>query len=307
MVKKKDSTAVKEVEEEPKKEPEIQKEPSPESEQKPNTSPAPQPNEASDVPIYRKPVPLMIAGIIIVVVIGIILLSGGSDTSDDLSDNEMSEEPNSWEDVETIEGSIAMGGPSTTIPDERVTFEVEETVYQMDMILTWNPQSMDLDLEIENPDGDVVAQSGNSPGTPETVRIKNIKPGTWAALIDPFAAVNVQYTLEITYFHETGNVSGESLYKMEKTYEAETSDASEDFDVGAETESININFMATSTEGSMTIEVQDPEGNVVFSGGASGGGDTNEDQTTEGKEGTWKVVYTFEGFSGDVEVQIAGE
>jgi hypothetical protein len=237
---------------------------------------------------------------------------GGGDESKDKAEDELYTEPTKWEDTVTIEGDIAGGGPMTVMPNEQANFEVEDTVVQMDITLTWNPQSMDLDMEIFDPDGDSKGSSGNAPGEPESVRIKgkNIMPGTWTAVIDPFAAVNVHYTLEILYYHETGNETqggnGNVLYEKVISGADKTGDETDEFDVGEDYENLIIEFVASCGDGSMSIEIKDPDGNVVFSEEVSGTGDVVSEETVAAMTGKYTVDYTFDGFTGDVVVQITG-
>ncbi|UCG69330.1 MAG: SHOCT domain-containing protein [Thermoplasmata archaeon] len=258
--------------------------------------------------------------IIVIAIVGIILAAvavsggifGGGDESNKGTGSETYTEPTKWEDTVTIEGDIAGGGPMTVMPNEEANFEVEDTVVQMDITLTWNPQSMDLDMEIFDPDGDPKGSSGNAPGEPESVRIKgkNIKPGTWTAVIDPFAAVNVHYTLEILYYHETGNETqggnGNVLYEKVISGADKTGEETDEFNVGEDYENLIIEFVASSGSGSMTIEIKDPDGNVVFSEEVSDTGDVVTEETVDAMAGTYTVDYTFDGFTGDVVVQVTG-
>jgi hypothetical protein len=278
--------------------------------QEPPTAQAPTP-KAKKLPVHPVVIIIAIVGIIIAAVAVSVVLSGGEKESDNGSGDELYEEATTWEDLETIEGDISGGGPMTFIPDERVNFEVEDTVYQMDIILTWNPQDMDLDLSIEDPSGDAVGSSGNAPGEPESVRIKsNIEPGTWTAVIDPFAAVNVHYTLEITYYHQSGNATGgdggDILYQEVKNLSEESGDETDNFNVGGEYESLLIQVEISSGSGDLSIKIKDSDGNEVYSIDVSGEGQESDQETVDAKEGEWEVSYSFDNFTGTIVVTVAG-
>jgi hypothetical protein len=255
--------------------------------------------------------PLIVIAVVIIIIIALAtsgILGGGDDSKKSGGENELYEEPMSWEDVVTITGSISGGGPMTYMPDERVPFDVENTVVKLDITLTWNPQSQDLDLAIEDPEGRERGASGNAPGEPESVSIKkNIQAGTWTAIIDPFAAFGVDYTLEIIYSHETGNTTGEGiLYQKTESLSGESDEQSDEFDVEDEYESLIIKITLSSTEGSMTIEVSNPDGDVVYSQEISGEDEVVDESTVDTASGTWNVHYTFDGFTGDIEVNVMG-
>jgi hypothetical protein len=169
---------------------------------------------------------------------------------------------------------------------------------------------MDLDLIVRDPSGDERGTSGNSPGTPESVRIqKNIDPGTWTAEIDPFAAVNVHYTLEITFFHEKGNVTGgegELLYQYTKSPTQETSDKMDTFIVESDYDGLLIQLEISSSEGNCAIEVTDPDGEIVFSESASGSDSVFEQATVGSMQGGWTVSYSLEDFTGTYVIQVIG-
>lgn len=253
-----------------------------------------------------------IAGIIIVAaIVSGIMFGGEKESSDGGDQNELSTEPTKWEDMETIEGDITGGGPMTALPDERVDFEVEDTVYQMDIILTWDPQSMDLDLVIEDPNGNEKGSSGNAPGEPESVRIKgkDLPAGTWTAVIDPFLALNVHYTLEITYYHESGNLTGgegDLLYQGIKNLVEESSEETETFEVGEGYESLFIQVEISSGAGSMNIKILNPDGDEIYSEEISGEGTVSDQETADTKVGEWEVNYSFSDFTGTVIVQVIG-
>ena len=253
-----------------------------------------------------------IVGIIIVAaIVSGIMFGGEKESSGGGSQNKLSTEPTTWEDMETIEGDITGGGPMTALPDERVNFEVEDTVYQMDIILTWNPQSMDLDLKIEDPDGIEKGSSGNSPGEPESVRIKgkDLPAGTWTAVIDPFLALNVHYNLEITYYHESGNLTGgegELLYQGVKNLVEESSEETETFEVGEGYESLLIQVEISADAGSMNIKILNPDGDEIYTEEISGEGTISDQETADPKAGEWKVNYSLSDFTGTVVVQVIG-
>ncbi len=272
------------------------------------TAQAPSP-KAKKLPVLPVIVIIAIVGIIIAAVAVSGVLSGGEEESDRGSGDELYEEPTTWEDMETIEGDISGGGPMTFIPDERVSFEVEGTVYQMDIILTWTPQDMDLDLTIEDPSGNAAGSSGNAPGEPENIRIKsNIEPGTWTAVIDPFAAINVHYTLEITYYHQSGNTTGggDILYQEVKNLSEESGDETGTFDVGEGYESLLIKVEISSGAGDLSINLKDSDGNEVYSIDVSGEGQESDEETVDSKEGEWEVSYSFDNFTGTIVVTVAG-
>lgn len=275
-------------------------------EQPPARAPSP---KAKKLPVVPVVIIIAIVGIIIAAVAVSGVLSGGEKESDKGSGDELFEEVTLWEDLETIEGDISGGGPMTFVPDERVNFEVEDTVIQIDIILTWNPQDMDLDLSIEDPSGDAVGSSGNAPGEPEAVRIKsNIEPGTWTAVIDPWAAINVHYTLEITYYHQSGNTTagGDILYQKVKTLLEESGDETDTFDVGEGYEDLLIQVEISSGAGDLSIDIKDSDGNEVYSIEVSGEGQESDQETVDAKEGEWEVNYSFNNFTGTIVVTVAG-
>lgn len=258
------------------------------------------------------PVFASIGIIALIIMLAIIsgIISPQSSSSNSSSSEMLATETIRWEDVVSIEGDIAGGGPLTMIPDVTVPFEVESTVIQMDILLTWSPQTMDLDLIVRDPSGDQQGTSGNSPGTPESVRIKGkIEPGTWTAEIDPFAAVNVHYTLEVTFFHEKWNVSGgvgELLYKNSKSPSQETSDDISTLVVESDYNELLIQLEVSSSEGNCIFEVTDPDGNVVFSESASGSDSISKEASIESMQGGWTVSCSLEDFTGDFVIQIIG-
>jgi hypothetical protein len=271
----------------------------------------PPPSKAKKLPVVPLIIVIAVVGIIIAAVALSGAMSGGEKDSKNGEDEAGTGGVTTWEDTETIDGSIAAGGPMTVMPNEEVDFQVEDTVVQMDITLTWDPQSMDLDLEIFDPDGASKGSSGNAPGEPESVRIKgkNLKPGTWTASIDPFAAVNVQYTLEILYYHQSGNATGgegDMLYQQIKTLSGESGDETDTFDVGEEYESLLIQVEISSGAGSMNLEIEDPDGEEVYSKEVSGEDTVTDQKTEDAKEGEWKVNYSFDEFTGTIVIQVIG-
>lgn len=272
----------------------------------------PPPPKAKKFPILPVVVVLFVVFIIIIAVFfsGAMLGFGGK--SDNGSSGDSSgPEIKTWTDEETIDGSIAGGGPLTVMPDEQVNFEVAETVVKMEIMLTWNPQSMDLDLEILDPDGSVAGSSGNAPGEPESVVVSSsIDPGTWTAVIDPFAAVNVQYTLQIIYYHEeilndTGG-GGALFYQKVESLTDKDGEESDPFDVGEQYESLFLQVVVNAAAGSMSIEIMDPSGDVAYSNEITGPAEEVDEKTINAVEGEWEVVYNYDHFTGDLVVQIMG-
>ncbi len=281
------------------------------------TAPAPTPAPVSTgtpTPSAKKLpfIPIIAVVVVIIIIIAIAasgILGGGGDSKKSEGEKETYEEPMSWEDVVTITGSISAGGPGTFIPDERVPFEVESTVKEMEIVLTWSPQSQDLDLAIEDPEGRERGTSGNAPGEPESVTIKkNIQPGTWTAIIDPFACFNVQYTLDITYLHETGNATGGGnlLYQKTESLSGKSGEETDYFEVGEKYESLLIQVTISSADGSMTLKIENPDGEVVYETEISGTEEVVDDDTVEAVSGEWKVDYSFDSFTGDIVIQVMG-
>lgn len=279
--------------------------------------PVPQPSPA-DIPSSKKGSVPVLPAVAIIVVVGIIILAVAasgvftpSDSSTNLKGQEIIvAEKIQWEDMETKEGDITGGGPLTVVPNEQVPFEVADTVYQIDISLTWNPQSMDLDLVVNDPDGSERDSSGNPPGEPESVRIKGkIIPGTWTAVIDPFAAVNVHYNLEIIYYHESKNdttVEGDILYTEAKILTQESGEQYSTFSVDGGYESLVIQVEISSSEGSMRIEILNPDGDEMYSKEVSGKDEIVEQETVDCHDGKWNANYFFDGFTGSFYVEIAG-
>jgi len=253
---------------------------------------------------------LMIAAVVAIIIIAALaaaLMMESSEEKKEETQDETPSPPTRWEDVETKEGDITGGGPLTVMPDERVPFEVAETVYQMDIVLSWDPQSQDLDLVIEDPGGSEAASSGNAPGEQESVRIAGrIEPGTWTAVIDPFLAANVHYSLEIKYYHETENISDDLLYLRTMPIVGETGEEHDEFDEEGEYESMDILVEITSSEGTFSFAITDPDGEEIYSAEISGEDSTSFQETVDAKEGTYKVDYTFEAFTGTSTVQVVG-
>lgn len=277
----------------------------------PMPAPAPVPT-GTPPPAKKLPIiPIVAVAVVIIIIIAIAasgILGGDDSKKSSGEEDETYEEPMSWEDVVTITGSISAGGPGTYMPNERVPFDVENTVVKLEIALTWDPQSQDLDLAIEDPEGRERGTSGNAPGEPESVTIKkNIQAGTWTAVIDPFACIGVQYSLEITYFHETGNETAEGvLYKMSKSLSAETGEESESFDVRDEYETMLVKLDGDSSSGSATLELEDPFGEIVYTKEISGEGEINEEDSLDCVKGVWKVHYTYEEFTAELTIQISG-
>jgi hypothetical protein len=272
---------------------------------------APEPSGPPPSPRKLPIIPIVAVAIVIIIIIAVAasgILGGGDDSKKSEGEEEFYEEPMSWEDVVTITGSISGGGPGPYGPDERVPFDVENTVVKMEITLTWNPQSQDLDLAIEDPEGRNRGASGNEPGVPESITIKkNIQAGTWTAVIDPFAAFGVDYTLEIIYSHETGNETGEGvLYQKTKSYSGESGEETDSFEVGDEYESLIIQVTISSAEGSMTLKIENPDGDVVYEKDVSGTEEVVDDKTVDAVSGEWKVDYSFDAFTGDIVIQVMG-
>jgi hypothetical protein len=280
----------------------------------PPPAPMPAPTAAPPPSAKKLPIiPVVAVAIVIIIIIAIAasgMLGGGDDSKKSSGDeNEIYEEPASWEDVVTITGSISAGGPGTYIPNERVPFDVENTVVKLEIALTWDPQSQDLDLAIEDPEGRERGSSGNAPGEPESVTIKkNIQAGTWTAVIDPFACIGVQYSLEIIYYHETGNTSGEGnlLYQQTRSLTDETSEITDTFEVTEEYESVLIQVIVSSADGSMTIAIENADGDVVYEREISGTEEVVDDETVDAVTGEWKVDYSFDAFTGEIVIQVMG-
>jgi hypothetical protein len=285
-------------------------------------APPPPAMESESIPLGTQPpkakkfpVPTII---IVIAIVGIIIIAAAvtgvfkptASSNDSKGKNEIDIEVTQWEDVETIEGDISGGGPGTVVPDAVESFEVENTVYQMDILLTWDPQGMDLDLIVKDSGGNERGTSGNAPGTPESIRIQSkIEPGTWTAEIDPFFAANIHYTLEITYFHESVNVSGiegDLLYMQEKDLAGESGEENNTFEVGEEYESLFIHVEISSSEGTMSVDIMDPDGDTVHSGKVSGEDGDSHQETVSSKPGEWTVKHSIEEFTGTSLVLVVG-
>ena len=134
---------------------------------------------------------------------------GGSAAAVDTADVEQSNDTFQWQETETRTGTIAGGGPGTVVPNTEEPFDVNETVVEITVDLSWTPQITDLDLAVEDPSGGEKCSSGNPPGESEhcTVKQRSVEnggPGTWVAVIDPFFAVSTTYTLDITLTYQVG-------------------------------------------------------------------------------------------------------
>ncbi len=279
--------------------------------QTPPPTQTPPPAKAGSLP--SKPV------IIAVVIIAIIILGaavsgmfgGGGKSGNGGSMIDITINHDNWEDGETITGSISGGGPGTFMPDEIVNFEVAETVIQIDIELTWSPQDMDLDLSIEDPEGNLAGSSGEAPGVPETISIRRgIIPGTWTAIIDPFAAVSVQYTLDLVYTHESINITGiegDLLFYDMQSFSEGSGNATDSVDVEEGYNELLIQSIISSSTGSINIDIKNPEDVVKFSTEVSGKAETIVDQKfVNGDVGQWNIEYTFEGFNGTVTMLFVG-
>jgi len=109
-----------------------------------------------------------------------------------------------WEENLTITGSFIGGGPGGLLfADDRQPFEVADTVAKVHVVLTWDPQSTDLDLDVEDASGRVVGSSGNAPGEPQEVTVEKVKtPGQWNIVVDPYLNGPTTYNAVITLTHE---------------------------------------------------------------------------------------------------------
>ena len=201
------------------------------------------------------------------------LFSGGDDNDGGSAFTLTDVETNTitWVDQPfTLEGDIAGGGPSELIPDELAPFTVNDTVSQIKVVLSWDPQSMDLDLEVLDASDKVAGSSGNAPGEPETVEIKKrIKPGEWKAKIDPFFAANVHYIVEITFTHEMeigsseGNASsGAIMHQKIEECSGKTDSGTTEFDPGVGYESLLIQFSAQSASGEISVSIEQVGSNI---------------------------------------------
>jgi hypothetical protein len=69
----------------------------------------------------------------------------------------------------------------------------------VDVRVTWTPQAQDAyDIEIVDPDGAVVASSGNSVGEGESALFAPRKVGRYVLRLLPFAAVAAQYDARVS-------------------------------------------------------------------------------------------------------------
>ena len=261
--------------------------------------------------IRELPRPLMVVlviGIAVILIASVALVVGFSSGKD--SENasggtfqELETTTITWVDQPIyLEGDIAGGGPGELVPDEQVPFTVNETVVKISVVLSWDPQSHDLDLEVLDASGKIAGSSGNAPGETETVEItKRIKPGEWKAEIDPFFTANVHYKLEITFTHEVeiggsgdggdGGSTGPILHQEAGECTDKTASDTNQFDPGNDFSTLLIQFSAQSASGEMSIKITDPDGEVVFEKTVSGTEQVAEQKEVPSKPGKWTVAY----------------
>lgn len=97
----------------------------------------------------------------------------------------------------TYTGYSAAG--ATTMPANEYPIVADEYTVYINAHVSWTPQEEDaFDIELTDENGNVVASSGNSAGEAETILFLTDEPGTYTLRVVPFAAVNAQYTAEIT-------------------------------------------------------------------------------------------------------------
>ena len=265
---------------------------------------------------------ILVLGIAVALVLSIAFMTGlfggkGEDNTNldfNLVDTET--ETITWVDQPFyMEGDITGGGPGEFIEDTKAPFIVNDTVSSIKVVLTWDPQSHDLDLTVLDPGDREAASSGNAPGEPETVEIKSrIKAGEWNLAIDPFFTVNVHWTAEITFTHEAeiggssgddgGSSGGSIMHQKTEECADKTDSGTTKFDPGEDYEILLIQFSAESADGKMSIVVKNPDDKVVFKKTVSGTDEAAEQGSVESMPGNWLVEYEWEGFTGEYAVQI---
>lgn len=97
----------------------------------------------------------------------------------------------------------------TTMPANEYPVTVDEFTVYVNAHVSWDPQEEDaFDLELVDENGNVVASSGNAAGEPEDILFLADGPGNYTLRVVPFAAVNAQYTAEITTAFTEDEYSG---------------------------------------------------------------------------------------------------
>lgn len=88
---------------------------------------------------------------------------------------------------------------ATTMPANEYPITVDDYTVYVNAHVSWEPQEEDaFDLELVDENGNVIASSGNSAGEAEDLLFIANEPGNYTLRLVPFAAVNAEYTAEIT-------------------------------------------------------------------------------------------------------------
>jgi len=294
----------------------------------PNMTPAPEKTPAAPavkpskvkMPSMKKmPKPVLIGAVVAVVAIliiaGFFVMAGGDEKEEKKDSNvtiDTGELPTArkWSTTMTFSGSVS-GGPAEFVPDERVPFPVNESAVAVHVLLTFSGASNDLDLQVEDADGKIVGTSGNAPGEAEEVNVTNrVTPGEWAALVDPFIAINVDYQLVITLYHEEGGVpsggDGDLLYMLVKNYMDDDDDVVDDFEVPEDLDEVLIVFSGSISEGTFDLLLKDTNGDEVLEVVLEDEDSDEREIFAEAVPGDWEVLYSAEGCTGSIVLTVTG-
>lgn len=139
----------------------------------------------------RRSIPLALA---------VLLLTAGCvGTSTDDTDPSTADVPSSNTSFEpanyTFEGEFLAGTGDQT---QTYTFEVPEEAGEVRGLLTWSIPGAELDFQLENPEGEVVADGWAESDQHRYVTTTDPpQPGNWTAVVTAQQGVDVHYTLEI--------------------------------------------------------------------------------------------------------------
>ena len=133
--------------------------------------------------------------------------------------------------LETEHVMVTIGTVGPGIPDEltpgsgtidganvRVPIEVPSEAASLDAILTWDLAATDLDLSLENPDGEPdLGRQGETLQHPETVSLWQPSEGTWTGIVRPKVSVGDSFTLETTVVRRLGDTTLPTLLVRGRT------------------------------------------------------------------------------------------
>ena len=170
-------------------------------------------------------------------------------------------------DSRTWSGTVGPGatGAETTAEETFDTGDLDGEPFQVDASLSWTPPGEDLEFYLQDPDGQQVGGSATA-SNPETISAPLEKEGTYTFVVETYANVAAQYTIEASFVGETsgsGNGGTDSAFFTQTATVADGGGTTASQEIPDGLHSMQVHLHAHSAI--MDLELVSPSGEVVRS------------------------------------------